>query len=225
MVPPRRRNPLLIALLAACTFLGMTPARLSAQLGPTRPASPSAKLDRYGDPLPPGAVMRLGTVKYRQDSPIYRIAYTPDGKRFVTDGEDSILRVWDADTGRLIRRIDPGVGVMHDYQITSRGSRVMAMGTSVEPGVGFVVRLAMIELETGHIADQATWKDYDLLLGSTFALCPDRQVVALARAKRKHPRRRRLDGSRDLPARCGSAQYSAHRVRAGRQAPGGRDLW
>ena len=45
----------------------------------------------------PVPVLRLGTIKYRQDSPIYRIAYTPDGKRFVTDGEDSIFRVWDAD--------------------------------------------------------------------------------------------------------------------------------
>ena len=80
MMPSRRRNPLLIGLLAACAATGLTPAGLNAQSSLPRPASPAANLDRYGDPLPPGAVMRLGTVKYRQDSPIYRIAYAPDGE-------------------------------------------------------------------------------------------------------------------------------------------------
>ena len=48
--------------------------------------------DLYGDPLPAGAVLRMGTVRYRQESPIYHIAYTANGKYVVTDGEDSILK-------------------------------------------------------------------------------------------------------------------------------------
>ena len=84
------------------------------------------------------AVLRLGTVKYRQDSPIHRLAPMPDGKHFVTDGEDSILRVWDAAEGRVIRRIDPAVGALADFAITSRGKLVMALGTTLEPGRGYV---------------------------------------------------------------------------------------
>jgi hypothetical protein len=34
------------------------------------------------EPLPSGALLRLGTARYRQDGPIWTIAYSPDG-RFV----------------------------------------------------------------------------------------------------------------------------------------------
>jgi WD40 repeat protein len=180
MVPSCPRNPLRIGLFAACAAIGMMPAGLNAQPSPTRPASPAATLDRYGDPLPPGAVMRLGTVKYRQDSSIYRIAYAPDGKHFVTDGEDSILRVWDAATGQVVRRIDPAVGALADFAITSRGKLVMALGTTLEPGRGFVHNVTMTELETGRPVDVGSWPQEGIEFEEV-ALCPDRQLIAIGR--------------------------------------------
>ncbi len=101
--------------------------------------------------------MRLGTIRYRQDSPIYRIAYTPDGKHFVTDGEDSILRVWNADDGRVVRRIDPEVGAMEDFALSSKGKLIMSSGITLEPGEGYVRHVTMTELETGLVVDQGSW--------------------------------------------------------------------
>ena len=89
----------------------------------------SPKVDRHGDPLPTGALMRLGTSRYRQGSPIYRIAYTPDGKSLVTDGDDGKLRVWDPATGRVIRLLDPEAGALNDFGLTSEGQTVMAVGS------------------------------------------------------------------------------------------------
>ncbi len=62
------------------------------------------RTDLYGDPLPPGAVMRLGTNRLRH--PQYRgvaVAFLRDGKHLISCGGYEV-RVWDAATGRLVRR-------------------------------------------------------------------------------------------------------------------------
>ena len=63
------------------------------------------------DPLPAGAILRFGSPRYRQPTPIRSLAMSPDGKVAVTHGEfgvDSALRVYDLATGRAIRIIDTG---------------------------------------------------------------------------------------------------------------------
>ena len=154
------------------------PGSFKAGARPSRAKSPPApKRDLYGDPLPTGAELRLGTTRYRQDSPIHRIAYTPDGKNIVTDGEDSILRVWDADEGRVIRRIDPEVGAMEDFALTEKGKLIMATGITLDPG-GYVRHVTMTELDTGRVVDQGSWAVEEFGI-NPFALCPDRQLFAI----------------------------------------------
>jgi RNA polymerase sigma factor (sigma-70 family) len=60
---------------------------------------PGPRVDRIGDPLPDGALARIGTTRFRHDQPIHLIAFTEDGKRVLSCGRDAI-RVWDAATGR-----------------------------------------------------------------------------------------------------------------------------
>lgn len=71
--------------------------------GQSVPGPRSAPLGVHGDPLPPGAALRLGTVKYRQDSPIYRVAFTPDGSRLVSGMADGSVLVWDVRSGPAVR--------------------------------------------------------------------------------------------------------------------------
>jgi RNA polymerase sigma factor (sigma-70 family) len=62
-----------------------------------------ARTDRFGDPLPAGAVARLGTTRFRHVGAA-ALALTTDGKAVVTcGGDDRVVRVWDTDTGRLLR--------------------------------------------------------------------------------------------------------------------------
>ncbi|HQR07940.1 MAG TPA: WD40 repeat domain-containing protein [Gemmatales bacterium] len=57
--------------------------------------------DLYGDALPPGALARLGTFRFRHDAPIICQAVTNDGKLIATGGGRTV-RVWDAATGKLL---------------------------------------------------------------------------------------------------------------------------
>ena len=45
------------------------------------------RTDLYGDPLPPGAAMRLGTVRFRKATFISHLVYSPDGQFVVTAAE------------------------------------------------------------------------------------------------------------------------------------------
>jgi WD40 repeat protein len=72
---------------------------------PSAPADekPPVRHDQAGDPLPPEALSRLGTLRFRHGGPIQNLAFGPDGKSLVSDGGGGI-HVWDAANGKEIPR-------------------------------------------------------------------------------------------------------------------------
>jgi RNA polymerase sigma factor (sigma-70 family) len=62
-----------------------------------RPAPEPARVDRHGDPLPAGAVERLGTLRFRHMHTITSVAYSQDGKALVSSSWDGTVRLWDAE--------------------------------------------------------------------------------------------------------------------------------
>src|SRR5437868_7321759 len=69
----------------------------AARLGAADPA-----LDRYGDPLPPGAVARLGSL-YLDPRGARNFHFAPDGKTFHAAAAGPAVVQWDAATGKLVR--------------------------------------------------------------------------------------------------------------------------
>lgn len=65
--------------------------------------------DSFGDPLPPGAVARLGTVRFRHGNGVSLIAFSGDGKKIVfggSDGVDNAIRMVETSTGKELRTFD-----------------------------------------------------------------------------------------------------------------------
>jgi WD40 repeat protein len=70
------------------------------------------RTDLFGDPLPPGAISRLGSVRWRlQGNLADAMVATEDGKELVTADRENGLACWDMDRGSARRQIpaDPAV--------------------------------------------------------------------------------------------------------------------
>src|SRR5262249_53190154 len=59
-------------------------------------------VDRHGDPLPPGAIARLGTVRWRHGGTASFVTFTSDGKQLLSAGADDRVRLWDLATGKEV---------------------------------------------------------------------------------------------------------------------------
>ncbi|MBI3409898.1 MAG: WD40 repeat domain-containing protein [Planctomycetes bacterium] len=96
--------------LKRCTFLGLCllapPAFLSAgdsensAQEDNRPSQ--TRTDLHGDPLPQGAVARLGTLRWRRHEST--LIYSPDGRYLAATGKQPCL--FDAASGKVVRRFD-----------------------------------------------------------------------------------------------------------------------
>jgi WD40 repeat protein len=105
-VAPARPRPLL------------TTALLWAALCPVpaygvAPPAGGPPRDRYGDPLPPGAKARLGTLRLRHaltwGSAHCQLIFSPDGRVLLTRGETGI-RLWEVANGRPLGWMSPRPG-------------------------------------------------------------------------------------------------------------------
>jgi WD40 repeat protein len=60
--------------------------------------TPQPATDFFGDPLPDGALLRLGSLRFRHPATVVGMALSPDNKSIVTIGDNLIA--WDAATGK-----------------------------------------------------------------------------------------------------------------------------
>jgi len=60
-----------------------------------------AEKDR--DPLPVGAVARIGSLRFRHGSGVRELAFTPDGKAVFSGGYGAPIRMWEVATGKELR--------------------------------------------------------------------------------------------------------------------------
>ena len=107
---------------------------LEALPQPEPPADPvqaapdaAARVDRMGDPLPPGAIARLGTVRFRHGEVVNFIALSPDGKRCVS-ADWSVVCVWETATGKLLRRVGGDFGTnLRGMSLSPDGKNVVTL--------------------------------------------------------------------------------------------------
>lgn len=158
------RTAMLLLILGVLGFGALSIAH--ADLQPSTAEKPPPRLDRFGDPLPPGAIRRFGTLRFRHNG-IEDLAFTPDGKHLIAAGRGKPLVVFDADTGRKLRELgkdDPQYRDLRGFAISPDGKRVARCG----PNVVFVW-----ELQTGRLIRQLYWAQ-----GKEAVFSPDGTKVA-----------------------------------------------
>ena len=105
-------KPSLVMLLVLAVGTGIgpftQPEARSGDKSPTTltcPTDKSSRLDSHGDPLPAGAIARLGTVRLRHGHIISGVVFSGDGKSIIASDYDSGVHVWDAADGKEVRRV------------------------------------------------------------------------------------------------------------------------
>jgi RNA polymerase sigma factor (sigma-70 family) len=168
----------IVALAAALLGVGVLGLALGRPLPvepaktDTRPALAGPRVDAYGDPLPPRAVRRFGTTRFRLSG----FALSPDGKTLASGG-DGIHR-WEATTGKP-RGVPLFLGGEADnhriapLNFSRDGSRLLTLGPQDIKGEG---RADVWDLAA---AKPVLTVRHGSLIRSA-ALSPDGQTIALS---------------------------------------------
>src|SRR5262245_8209187 len=67
--------------------------------GPAGAQQPPARADLSGDPLPAGAVVRLGSVRWHVPA-ASAVAVSPDGRTVASANDRGVITLWDVATGK-----------------------------------------------------------------------------------------------------------------------------
>ncbi len=168
---------LAVGLLTAVGGAGLALRPGSVPAPPANPVdSPPAvveagpRTDRFGDPLPPGAVARLGTVQLRHAQP-RGLAFTPHGK-LRTLGGDHTVREWNPATGRSVAEHPISDEFNLNNAILSPDGRLVF--GRLYPAIN-TVALWDVDARQFRYRFQAPWTGI-----STEAFSPDGSLVALA---------------------------------------------
>jgi WD40 repeat protein len=145
---------------------------------PTRP-------DRDGESLPPGAIARLGTLRFRAPDEIKALAFAPDGRTIVVSTPAGLF-LFDAGSGKRIKRL-PEPNSRRDWEhliaFSPDSKRLAGWGRATAPENRFrdVVRVWELAGERDpreYDAENATWVGWSAE-GEPLAVYLERGAVRL----------------------------------------------
>ncbi|MBI1913371.1 MAG: sigma-70 family RNA polymerase sigma factor [Planctomycetes bacterium] len=170
-----------LAVVVTTFFLGGLAILLAQRPAdsPRPPAAEKAQVDQAGDPLPAGAVLRLGTGRFRHSGGSKELAFSPDGKTLLTQSKNTLLRFWETATGRLLAAVETDDYLFDGFALSGDGRRFASAGTLKDED-GFQSRGIV------RLWDTATRKEIRTIrLGekdrpSLVAFTPDGKAVVVA---------------------------------------------
>jgi WD40 repeat protein len=143
-------SPTILLLTALSLSVGSSadPSQTDKQPQPVPPATGPA--EKNNDGLPPGALLRLGTVRLRHDEAVFSVAFSPDGKLLATATRSGVVSLSDAATNKPLSELPAGTGTLvrftpdSKYLFCAGGKRGLAV---VDVAAAKVVRTFGAEVE------------------------------------------------------------------------------
>jgi WD40 repeat protein len=207
---PKQSVPVFFLAISACIiacavlltkFHGATAQQKSDIRDPAAHTTPLAnplaegtRADGRGDPLPAGAVARLGSIRLRPGGSVERMAFSPDGAKLAAWSGDShtndALSIWDTKTGAGLRRVDlPGARVDRLVWLAD-GRGIALIRSSYDDPVPFIWEFTDEKAEKPEVKPRkqgiisivggAPVKDNEH--DSCYAVSPDGKTLAIGRA-------------------------------------------
>lgn len=168
MTPNSYRASTLLCLLGA---LALCQTRPLSGGEPPEKSPPPPRQDAYGDPLPEGAVARIGSPRLRQPDPTCAMVSSPDGKILALGKSwTGPVRLWNAATGKLIGELQASVVQPTSLAFSADGKLLASVGQQSVCVWDVAARKALVTIEYERQGP------YDL----TAAFSPDGKVLASA---------------------------------------------
>ncbi|MFL5246151.1 MAG: sigma-70 family RNA polymerase sigma factor [Gemmataceae bacterium] len=109
-------------------------------------------VDQFGDALPPGALARLGTIRWRLDPHGAEcMAFSRDGNTLLTGNSQTGITIWEMQTGRVLRRLPEKPELRKAWLGYDTVVALAADGQSAAFGTSDGT-LQLVDLETGKSA-------------------------------------------------------------------------
>jgi WD40 repeat protein len=115
-------------------------------------------VDLYGDPLPAGAVCRLGTVRYRQGGSRSRLHFL-DEATVLAGSESGEVHVWDLTTGRRKKTVRTR-GYLQAVAVSRDGVVLAALANKFDRAARmYNCSLALWDLKMGGVRRTIAWRE------------------------------------------------------------------
>ncbi len=160
--PPLRQDGVMAASLLFSLLLLAPPALADEPPLPVR-------YDRYGDPLPPGVVARMGSGRWRVPGFPLGLTISPDGRFIAAPGKHGV-QVIDAETGIVRHSFSEGP---HTFIFSPDSRSLVVLGGTMN------MFCRRYDVETGEELHQAEWHDEKYPLAPVIS--PDGTHAAVGR--------------------------------------------
>jgi WD40 repeat protein len=134
------------------------------------PGNQKHRVDLYGDPLPPGAIARMGTGRFRHGGPVNSIAFSPDGKLLASGGNDGTTSLWEVATGKELHRIEGRNGECVFVTFSPDGSILAFAGR-------WDTRIGLLEIPTKKVILQFGWHPQTV---TSIVFSPDGKTLSMS---------------------------------------------
>ncbi|MEX2139114.1 MAG: WD40 repeat domain-containing protein [Pirellulales bacterium] len=143
--------------------------------GRTTAPQPAASTAEDNDPLPPGAIARLGTTRFRPMRTAQGVSFLPNSRTLAVVTSNGYLEHWDAESGRLLREVRISKNWVYKAAHTRAGRLAALRGGYIDEAQRKSIKT--ISLFDLVIAEERMRMEFDDRRGEHLAISADGSTI------------------------------------------------